>query len=163
MTTTPPRGAPDVPARTAALRHLAHLWDTAVRIPGTSIRFGLDAVIGLVPGLGDAVGALVAATILLGALREGAPPALLARMLANLGLDALGGVVPVLGDLFDLRFRANTRNVALLEAWFEDPARTRRRSRGVLVTMAAGMLLAVAALAVGVVWLASYIWRWLIS
>jgi hypothetical protein len=84
-------------------------------VPGTSLRFGLDPVLGLVPGLGDAAGALLAGWIFIEAIRLRAPRATLLRIAANIGLDALIGAVPVLGDVFDVVWKANLKNVALLE------------------------------------------------
>jgi hypothetical protein len=101
----------------AALRRLdrfAHLFDRAVRIPGTRWRVGLDGLLGFFPGLGDGLTTLIALYPLIEAWRLGAPPALLARMLANIGIDGVVGSVPVAGDLFDIAFKANVRNVALL-------------------------------------------------
>jgi uncharacterized protein DUF4112 len=100
--------------RIARIEWLSALLDTAIVIPGTNIRFGLDALIGLVPGIGDAVSTLLALYIVREARALGAPRLLVARMLANVALDGVVGVVPVAGDLFDAAFRANRRNVALL-------------------------------------------------
>jgi hypothetical protein len=94
---------------------LARLLDTAIRIPGTNIRLGLDAVLGLIPGAGDAVGALLSSYIILAAARQGAPRAVLLRMIGNVAIDSVIGAVPVLGDIFDIAFKSNARNAALLE------------------------------------------------
>jgi hypothetical protein len=90
-----------------------------VVIPGTNIRFGADALIGLVPGVGDLVTAGVASLIILEARRMGAPTHVVARMIGNVALDGLVGVIPVVGDLFDVAFRANLRNMRLLRKHFE--------------------------------------------
>ena len=102
----------DIPALTG-------LMDAAIVIPGTNIRFGADAVVGLVPGVGDLVTAGVSCMIILEARRMGAPNHLLARMLGNLAIDAAAGSIPVLGDIFDLAFRANLRNMRILRRHFE--------------------------------------------
>lgn len=91
------------------------LMDDALRIPGTDVRFGLDAILGLIPGAGDAVTALASLAVLGVAARDGAPPVLIVRMALNLGLDALLGTVPILGTIFDVGFKANRRNLRLLE------------------------------------------------
>jgi Domain of unknown function (DUF4112) len=97
------------------LDRFAFLLDEAFRIPGTRWRVGMDGVVGLVPGIGDAVTAVIALYPIVEAWRHGAPPALVARMLGNLGLDTAIGAVPLLGDIFDMRFKSNRRNVELLK------------------------------------------------
>lgn len=93
---------------------IARLMDTAIRIPGTGIRFGADSVIGLIPGIGDAGGALVGLIIVNEARRLGVSNQTLLKMLANIGVDTLAGSIPVVGDLFDVYFKSNWRNVELL-------------------------------------------------
>lgn len=130
---------------TERVRSLARLLDSAIRIPGTGIRFGLDSVIGLIPGVGDLTGAAMSGYIVLAAARLGVPPSVLAKMVLNLGVDTLVGTIPLLGDLFDVGFRANTRNAALLERFVAEPAVVRRSSR-----LAVGVaLMAITLLAAG--------------
>jgi hypothetical protein len=100
--------------RLARIDALSRLLDTAVIIPGTGIRFGLDALIGLVPGIGDAITTAMSLYIVNEARALGAPPLLIARMLVNVALDGVVGAVPLVGDVFDVAFRANRRNLALL-------------------------------------------------
>ena len=100
--------------RIARIDTLATLMDTALVIPGTRIRFGLDALIGLVPGIGDIITTLISLFIVSEARALGAPPLLVARMIANVVLDGVVGAVPLAGDAFDVAFRANRRNMALL-------------------------------------------------
>jgi hypothetical protein len=100
--------------RLARLDMLAALMDTAFVVPGTNIRFGLDAMIGLVPGIGDAATTLISLYIVHEARALGAPRTLIARMLANVALDATIGAVPLVGDVFDVAWRANRRNFTLL-------------------------------------------------
>jgi hypothetical protein len=143
----------------ATARRLAKLLDTAVGVPGTKLRFGLDALLGLVPGAGDAIGAALSGYIILAAARAGASRAMLLRMVGTVALDTLVGSVPVLGDLFDVAFRSNQRNVALLERFAAEPAAVRtvtRRLGNALVV--GGVLFLIALVAVGVL-LASAIWR----
>ena len=99
----------------ARARTLTRVLDSAARVPGTSFRFGLDPLLGLIPGLGDMTGAALSAYLVLLASRHGAPKAVIMRMLGNVAVDAAVGTVPVLGDLFDAGWKANTRNLALLE------------------------------------------------
>ena len=114
--------------RIARIEWLSTLLDTAIVVPGTNIRFGLDALIGLVPGIGDAVSTLLSLYIVREARALGAPRILIARMLANVALDGVVGAVPVAGDLFDVAFRANRRNVALLRQHLDRAERRRERA-----------------------------------
>ena len=154
-TNVPPVTAPvRDPASDAALaqaRALARLLDTAVRIPGTSFRVGLDPIIGLVPGVGDLLGGALSAYVLLLAARAGASRTVLLRMLANLGTDAVVGAVPLAGDLFDAGFKANARNLALLEAHVARPQQTRRASRLFVAGVVVAAVAIVALVVVGMV------------
>jgi len=109
--------------RLRRVRRLTRWLDTAFRIPGIPVRFGLDGIIGLVPGLGDAVTAGVSVYLIREAARLGAPRPLLARMVANVGLDLVAGVVPVVGDLIDLAWKANVKNLSLLEDYLASQQR----------------------------------------
>jgi hypothetical protein len=97
------------------LQYLATLLDARFRIPGTNWRFGLDGIIGLIPGVGDAAGALISLYIVAEAWRLGARKRTIVWMLGNIALDALLGAVPVLGDLFDVAWKANVKNMRLLK------------------------------------------------
>ena len=108
------RRGPD-PQTIDALRRWAVLLDSAFRVPGTSIRFGLDAIIGLIPGVGDISTPAFSALILLQAVRMRLPLVVQARMVLNAAIDMAFGLVPLLGDLVDIGFKANLRNLALLE------------------------------------------------
>lgn len=94
---------------------LARLLDTQWRIPGTNMRFGLDPVVGLVPGLGDVAAGLVSAYIVLLAARLKLPAGVIARMIGNVAVDVVFGSVPLLGSVFDLFYKANRRNLRLLQ------------------------------------------------
>lgn len=100
-------------------RALADLFDCAFRVPGTDWRFGVDPLLGLIPGFGDVLGASFAGWGWLLARRLGAPPAVQRKMLANIAIDMLGGAVPLVGDLFDAAFKAHIRNRKLLDQWLE--------------------------------------------
>ena len=139
----------------ARIRSLARLLDSAIRIPGTDIRIGLDPILGLFPGLGDFAGAAASGYIVIASARLGAPTPVLARMLLNVGTDAVIGSVPLLGDLFDVGWRANERNAALLERHLGNPAATRKGS----VAVIAGVAAAVVLLVIGIVTLAAVIVR----
>jgi hypothetical protein len=106
---------PPHPETLDALRRWAVLLDSAFRVPGTSIRFGLDAIVGLIPGIGDISTPAFATLILLQAVRMRLPVVVQARMVLNAAIDMLIGLVPILGDLVDIGWKANLRNLALLE------------------------------------------------
>jgi hypothetical protein len=105
-------------ARIARLRRLAWLIDGAFRLPGSRFRFGLNSVIGLAPAAGDALLTAISLYIVYEARQLGLPKLKLARMLKNVAIEAAAGAVPVLGDLFDVAFKANLRNLAILEEHF---------------------------------------------
>jgi hypothetical protein len=96
------------------LERLAKLLDSEFRVPGTRFRFGMDGLVGLLPGVGDAAGLAISSYIVLEAWRLGAPAPILMRMIANLALDTAVGSVPIAGDLFDMAWKANRRNMNLL-------------------------------------------------
>lgn len=110
-----PLSPEDRSVRLQALRRWAVLLDSAFRIPGTGIRFGLDAIVGLIPGIGDISTPLFSALLLVHGVRMRLPLVVQARMVLNAALDLLLGFVPVLGDLVDIGWKANLRNLALLE------------------------------------------------
>ena len=126
-------------------RSFAWLLDESIKVPFLPFRIGLDAIVGLVPGAGDLALGAMGAYALFVAHRLGAPPAVLLRMVGNLGIDTLGGAIPLLGDLFDAGFKANTRNRRLLDAWVADPRRVSRRSAFWLVLSLALLFALVAA------------------
>jgi hypothetical protein len=146
--TSPRGGISPAPASTDRLRDLARVLDEAIRIPGTNIRIGLDALLGLLPGGGDVAGGLFSGLIILQAARAGAPTAVLGRMLGNVVVDVVLGAIPILGDLFDVAWRANSKNVRLLESWRERPVSTKRAS---MLTVGA-ILVALLLLVVLAVW-----------
>ena len=113
--------------RVARLDALATLLDTAFILPGTKVRFGFDALIGLVPGIGDAITTAISLYIVLEARQLGAPTHLILRMLANVVVDGFVGAVPLVGDAFDVLWRANRRNVRLLREWLVREDRYWRR------------------------------------
>ena len=120
-------------------RAIARIMDDAVRIPGTNIRVGLDAVLGLLPGLGDVSGTVFGGYLVLLAARSGAGGPVIGRMLLNLGVDTALGAVPLLGDIVDIGWKANRRNLALLERAMTQPEAARRSSVAVLAGAVAGI------------------------
>ncbi|MCQ9156256.1 DUF4112 domain-containing protein [Acidomonas methanolica] len=110
----PPIGA-DTARRLRRVKRLAWLLDAAFRLPGTRFRLGIDALIGLIPGGGNVVMGLISLYIVLEAWRMGVPNDLLLRMVGNVAVETVVDTVPLAGDLFDAAFKANLRNVALIE------------------------------------------------
>jgi hypothetical protein len=145
------------------LRSIARLFDQAFRVPGTSWRFGIDALFGFVPGLGDIAGGIVAVYALRVARQLGAPASIQLRMLGNIAIDAIVGSVPFFGDLFDFAFKAQTRNLALLEAWRKTPAHTARRSKFALIMMPVAIFLVFAALTALGVFLLVQLYQWVMG
>jgi hypothetical protein len=118
----------DTNARLQRIRSLAWLLDNSIPLPG-GYRIGVDALIGLVPGLGDALGAMLSAYIINEARILGASRSILMRMTGNVLIETVVGAIPFAGDLFDAAFKANSRNLALLAQYQLDPISARRGSR----------------------------------
>ena len=124
---------PDEPILTEQQRRVPQLryvdtfsrvLDTKFRIPGTDVRFGLDFILGLVPGAGDVLSLGMSGTLVATMARHGASPRLVARMLFNVALDAIVGAIPVLGNIFDLVYKANYRNAQLMREYYEEGKHT---------------------------------------
>lgn len=139
----------DVPNDVAPeLEMLARLMDTLIEIPGTRIRLGLDAIVGLVPGLGDLLTTLVSLYILGAARRYGVPRVTMLRMAANVAVDVALGSVPLVGDVFDVFWKSNVKNVALLERHVKaTPSEKRRAAKGDWLFLAGLIVLLIALLA----------------
>jgi Domain of unknown function (DUF4112) len=131
---------------------LAHLLDDWFRIPGTSVRFGLDGIIGLIPGLGDILAGLASCIIILAAWVRGVPYVTLVRMVVNLALDVVIGAIPLLGDAFDIAWKANRRNYRLLVQRLERPRPQTWRDWIFLSCMALALLAIFLAPLVMIVW-----------
>lgn len=145
------------PARIERLRRIGWLLDRSIRIPGTRITFGLDPLVGLIPGIGDLLGGLFSLYIILEAARLGAPRPLLARMGWNVALDTLVGEVPILGDLFDVGFKSNVRNLALLDQHVQQPVAARRASAWFAAALIIGLVLLAVGAVVGAVLLVRFL------
>jgi hypothetical protein len=124
------------------LSQVAWLLDSSIPVPGTRLTIGVDALLGLFPVIGDLLGVLISSYIVKEAARLGAPRIVLARMAINIGVEGVIGIIPLAGDVFDAAWKANQRNVRLLDAWLDRPGKTERSSR----LFSVSLVLALAAL-----------------
>jgi hypothetical protein len=148
----------DTRATRERLSRLAWLLDSSIPVPGLGFTIGLDALIGLFPVLGDALGVLLSSYILREAGRLGVPKSTLVRMALNVGVEGLVGMIPFAGDVFDAAWKANQRNVRLLDAWLERPARTQAVSRAYVLMLVLTLIAFIAA--AGFVTFAILRWAW---
>jgi hypothetical protein len=128
---------------------IVNVLDQLFRVPGTKWRFGLDAILGLIPGAGDIATALLGSYGLVIAYQNGAPASIQLRMVLNLLIDTAVGAIPLFGDLFDFAFKSHVRNQRLLQGWLERPRQTQRSSIFVLI----GTLVVLLGSVVGALWL----------
>ena len=139
------------------LERLAKLMDSQFVIPGTNIRFGLDSLIGLVPGAGDLATFFVSGMMVSVMAKNGASGFVLARMVLNIGVDALVGAIPVLGDIFDVAFKANQKNLRLMREHYREG-----RHKGGAWKVVLPLLLVLLVVIGGIAWLSYIFIRWLI-
>jgi hypothetical protein len=128
---------------------LSHILDDFLRIPGTPIRFGLDGIVGFIPGIGDILGGLASSIIIIAAWVRGVPKVTLTRMVINVAIETAVGAIPVLGNLFDIGWKANRRNYGLMTGSLQEPAQVARRSWwfiGAICVLLVAMMLAPALL-----------------
>ncbi len=125
---------------------LAHVMDASIRIPVSNWRIGIDGIIGLIPGIGDFIGALISGYIIMQAARAGVPAPVMLRMMANVGIELLLGVIPFAGDLFDFAYKTNLRNVTLLNKSIDNRRLAARQSWLFLFSVAAFFIVCVTAL-----------------
>ena len=135
-----------------ALRKWAYLLDSAFQVPGTRMRFGIDPIVGLIPGAGDLVTGFFSVMILLHSVRLRIPKVVIARMVVNAGLDLLAGAIPIAGDLFDAGYKANLKNLRLLERHAKRGVKP-ERSDYIFVGACIAILALIAVVPVVVLWL----------
>ena len=145
-------------ARLERLRHWTWLLDQAFRVPGTNIRFGWDAIVGLIPGLGDLSSPAFGVLLVFQANRMGVPKLIQARMVINAIIDAMLGMVPVLGNVADVYWKANTWNMRLIERHARPGVRPSRFDRVFVWGFVVLLFLAAIAPAVFLAWLISRLW-----
>lgn len=150
--------------RTSALPFLqswADLLDTKFRIPGTDIRFGLDPLLSLIPGLGDLASPVFTVALLLQGMRQRIPPAVVARMVGNTLVDVILGAIPIAGNVADIFWRANVKNLALLERHATPGVAPTRSDELVAVALVGVLLIGVLLQILVVVWTLSVVFAWL--
>lgn len=135
------------------LNSLSNFLDNAIPIPGTPYRIGIDPIIGLFPGVGDYVGAAFSSYILLQGARLGVPRATLLQMMFNILLEMIVGTIPVVGDLFDFAWKANVKNLALIEGYIHFPDRQSKANWGFVGLLIGGIVLILIPITVLSVWL----------
>ena len=133
--TTKRRELPDTPDL-KWVNKITHLMDSKFRVPGTQFRFGIDPILGLVPGLGDATSLAVSGSLIYYMARFGASKRLVYMMIGNVILDATIGSIPILGNIFDFTYKANQRNINMLRRYHEE-GKYRGSGKGVLLTIVA--------------------------
>jgi hypothetical protein len=138
-----------LPANLKGISALAKLMDSQFRIPGTEYRFGLDSVIGLIPGVGDLSTFAVSGYMLTLMAKNGASGFVMARMILNILIDAIIGSIPLIGDIFDLGFKANNRNMKLMQEHYQE-GRHRGSSWKVILPVLLVLFLVIAAIIWGV-------------
>lgn len=155
----PSHNQPDVaPASLKRLQQMSHVLDKAIAIPGSNIRVGLDPILGLLPGGGDVITGLLSVYIVFEGARMGLPAPTLGRMGFNILLDVLSGTVPVLGDLFDVGWKANSQNVALIEKHVAAPEPSRAADKVFAFLVIAALIALVIGVAAFSVWAIAQLW-----
>jgi hypothetical protein len=144
--------------RDSTLQSLEILLDEAFRVPGTNFRFGIDGIIGLVPGLGDVLAGLLSLIIPIAAWIRGVPYITLLRMAANIGIGVLIGSIPLFGDIFDIVWKANRRNYLLLTRHLAEPRRHTTRDWVFLGSLVAAIGIVFAIPIVLIVWLIAWLY-----
>ena len=132
--------------------------DNSIRLPG-GMRIGIDGIIGLIPGFGDLVAASLTSYIIVVAARMGIPGSILIRMGLNVLLELLIGTIPVVGDLFDFAFKANDRNVKLIETYTDNPRKSRTRSNLMVVSVLFALSIVIGIAILSVLASLGFLWR----
>ncbi|MEM9832008.1 MAG: DUF4112 domain-containing protein [Bacteroidota bacterium] len=135
---------------------ITQIMDSKFRIPGTNFRFGLDPILGLIPGLGDATSLAISGTLVYYMAKHGVSRKVVIMMLGNIALDAIFGSIPILGNLFDFFYKANTRNIRLLKRHYEE-RKYQGKGTGILIGIALAIFSAIGLLIYGTYELATYL------
>lgn len=144
-------------AKLQSLRKLSDLWDRSLGVPGTRFKVGLESLVGLLPVGGDFIGILMSVYILFQAIQFKLPKTTLAKMIFNIVIDGAVGSIPILGDIFDTTWKANTKNVNLLEAHLREPIQSRQKDEwfiNIVIIVLVLILIGIIALFAFAIWLA---------
>ena len=141
------------------LERWAWLLDNSIPIPGTSIKMGLDSLIGLIPGIGDITGGALSSYILLQAVNSGVASIVIARMAVNIMFDTVIGMIPIVGDIFDITFKANLRNIELMANYYNSPREAVKRNTLSIVMISIAFISALSL----IIWVAVNLLIWFIN
>lgn len=150
---------PKLPIETQLMDKMSTLLDNRFRVPGTNFRFGIDAIIGILPGFGDIVSYAMSSALILGMVRQGASTVLILKMIWNIVLDTVVGSIPLLGDLFDAWYKANRRNYLLFKKYHESNDSPKSLWSSLFIVMALLILLLLALLYVIFIWIPTKLWN----
>ncbi|MEG4417656.1 DUF4112 domain-containing protein [Microcoleus sp. LAD1_D5] len=139
------------------LRRISHLLDNAIPIPGTKYRIGLDPILGLIPGGGDLISSIFAGYVVFKSAQMGVPQETLVKMATNIVFDTVAGTVPVAGDLLDVAWKANVKNIELLDAHLGSPEQGKKANWLFVAALLLGLMLIVG----GVIFLSVMLFGWL--
>ncbi|MEG3919290.1 DUF4112 domain-containing protein [Microcoleus sp. POL10_C6] len=154
---SPNNPSPSHVASLRRLRRISHLLDNAIPIPGTKYRIGLDPILGLIPGGGDVISSIFAGYVVFKSAQMGVPQETLVKMAANIVFDTVAGTVPVAGDLVDVAWKANVKNIELLDAHLGSPEQGKKADWLFVAALLLGLILIVG----GVIFLSVMLFGWL--
>jgi len=141
------------------IERIARILDSVVTVPGTKVKIGLDPILGIIPGVGDAIASFMSAIILYEAASAGVPKRHLLRMLGNVVIDSLVGAIPVLGDIFDFAFRANERNLEIIRSIPAADLLTPRDPKAISTLIVGLLLIALVLISAGAIFIVRAIFR----
>lgn len=163
MTSTKPKNSHlEKIAVVRKMRQLSNILDNAIRVPGTSIGIGIDPILGLIPGGGDILGGILSIYIVFQAFKLGVPRETLTRMVSNIALETITGTVPVFGDIFDVAWKANVKNVEILEAHLNSPVEGKKADQWFIILLLSGLLLLIILISALGIFVLTLIWQALI-
>ncbi len=154
---SPNTPSPSQVASLRRLRRISHLLDNSIPIPGTKYRIGLDPILGLIPGGGDLISSIFAGYVVFKSAQMGVPQETLVKMAANIVFDTVAGTVPVAGDLLDVAWKANVKNIELLDAHLGSPEQGKKADWLFVAALLLGLMLIVG----GVIFLSVMLFGWL--